>query len=336
MNAKRLPGRSDRRLSGGAAVRMLEYGTLFLEMMYQPVGWPMPVLITNTIQIPTNGVRLHAEACGPASGPLVLMLHGFPETWAGWANQIAPLARSGFFVVAPDQRGYSISEKPAAVDQYSVENLARDVIGILDHFQREKATIIGHDWGGVVAWQVGMQYPERVSRLAVLNAPHPAAFIRALLNPGTGQIARSWYIYAFQIPGWAEFTLRLSGYAAFKRAMRAINSPYTFPKAYLDRLVEAWRQPGALTGMINWYRAAVRHTLRLGEKGYRRASEVRVSVPTLILWGERDAALVPSLAASSLEWCDNGRLVRFPEATHWLHHDEHERVTAYLLDLLLE
>ena len=287
---------------------------------------------THTVNTP---IQLHVEVSGPADGRMIVLLHGFPEFFYGWKHQIGPLARSGFFVAAPDQRGYNLSAKPASVASYEVDVLAQDVIAILDQYRREKAVIVGHDWGGVVAWQLGISYPERVEKLVILNAPHPAAMTRALMNPATGQLARSWYVYAFQIPGWAEFIIRLTRYRALARAMQATAHASTFTQEDMRRYREAWSRPGALTGMINWYRAIVRRTLRMGQKEYQRAAQVRVTPPTLILWGERDTALSPSLAQSSLEWCEQGSLVRFPNATHWLQHDEPERVTNRILDFAL-
>ena len=139
----------------------------------------MPALTTQTIVIPTNGIRLHAETAGPQDAPLLILLHGFPEYWAGWKNQIGPLAAAGLRVVAPDQRGYNLSDKPRGVAAYNLDVIARDVLGMIDHFGREKVYLAGHDWGAAVTWHVAMQTPQRVSRIAILNAPHPAAMARA-------------------------------------------------------------------------------------------------------------------------------------------------------------
>src|SRR5512146_911539 len=158
----------------------------------------------DTLTIYTNGIRLHAVTAGPENGPLVVLLHGFPEYWGGFAGQIGPLAGAGYHVVAPDQRGYNLSDKPRDVGAYRISELARDVIGIIDHFGREKAALVGHDWGAAVAWDTTIHFPERIERLAILNVPHPAAMARAL-SGFTRQVLRSWYIYFFQVPALPEF-----------------------------------------------------------------------------------------------------------------------------------
>jgi pimeloyl-ACP methyl ester carboxylesterase len=274
-------------------------------------------------------LHLHAETAGPPDGRLVILLHGFPEYWYGWRSQIGPLARSGFFVVAPDQRGYNLSDKPHGVAQYQIDALAGDILGIIDHYGREQAIIVGHDWGAAVAWHLAIHHPQRVERLAILNVPHPAAMTRALRSPATGQLGRSWYIGFFQIPGLPEFLLRAGRFAALRGMLRGSSRPDTFSKEDLRRYTDAWKQPGALTAMLNWYRAALR-------TGGGIRGEGRVSMPTLILWGEKDIALSSENARWSLEYCDQGRLVLFPEATHWVQHDESERVTARLLDFFEE
>ncbi len=292
---------------------------------------------TETLSVPTNGIRLHVEAAGPAGGPLVILLHGFPEYWAGFQAQIGPLAQAGLRVVAPDQRGYNLSDKPAGVAAYRLDTLAHDILGLLDFFGREKAILIGHDWGAEVAWQLGISYPQRVERLGILNVPHPGALRRAFSHLVWRQVVKSWYIYFFQIPALPEFLLRLGHYAPMRAALRAAANPGTFSKADLRRYTAAWAQPGAhipaLSGMLNWYRAALRPaSLRnLFQPGQAQNAQ-QVQAPTLILWGKRDVALIPELAQWSLEYCPRGRLVYFPRASHFLQHDEPEQVTQELLN----
>ncbi len=293
----------------------------------------MNSLVTHTLSIPTNGIHLHAEAVGPEDGPLVLLLHGFPESWYGWKDQIDPLSEAGFRVVALDQRGYNLSDKPRGASAYRLDELARDVTGVIDYFGREKAVLIGHDWGAAVAWHVAIHTPERVERLAILNVPHPAAMARALTT-FTRQVLRSWYIYFFQIPALPEFLLSLGHYAPMRQMLRASAKPGTFSNEDLRRYTEAWTQKGALNAMINWYRATVRSTLTLGQKGYIQDARKRVTIPTLLLWGEKDVALIPEMAEWSLKWCDQGTLVRFPKATHWVQHDEAGQVTEHLLQFI--
>ncbi len=288
----------------------------------------MKAFRTRPTTISSGTVRLHAEVAGPSDGPLTILLHGFPEFWAGWANQIAPLAEAGLLVVAPDQRGYNLSDKPKQVDAYQIDRLAEDVIAIIDHFGRQKANIVGHDWGAAVAWYTAMTYPERIEKLAILNVPHMAVMNRALQQRNIRQLLKSWYIFFFQTPRLPEFLLRRS----LRRTMNRNARPGTFSPQQLDRYQEAWSQPGALTGGINWYRAMARLGLQLGPEQFNKKFQKRVTVPTLVLWGDQDAFLEPQLAAESMEWVDEGRLVHFPNATHWIQHEEAEEVNRLLLE----
>ena len=133
----------------------------------------MPAIPVEFLPLRTNGITLHAAAAGPAEGKLVILLHGFPEFWYGWRHQIAPLAASGLRILAPDQRGYNLSDKPAGIAAYRLDTLADDVIGLADALGREHFAVVGHDWGGVVAWRLAARNPERVTRAVILNAPHP-------------------------------------------------------------------------------------------------------------------------------------------------------------------
>lgn len=295
----------------------------------------MPALITRTLSIRTGGaapIHLHLETAGPEEGPLVVLLHGFPEYWGGWRAQMTALAAAGFHVVAPDQRGYGLSEKPHGVSAYSIESLSADVIAIFDHFHQEKVILIGHDWGAAVAWHTAIHFPERVARLGILNVPHPGALTRAIADRASGQLRRSWYILFFQIPWLPEMLLRLGNFAGMRRMMQASSLSNTFSTEDMRRYVEMWSRPGALTSMVNWYRAAVRDGLHLKPGGFFRASQARLSMPTLILWGLLDIALIPRMANDSLQYCDNGKLITYPQASHWVQHDEADAVSAALID----
>ena len=261
--------------------------------------------------IVANGLRLHYVAAGPQDGPPVLLLHGFPEFWRAWERQIGPLARAGLRVIVPDLRGYNLSEKPAGVAAYRLSTLQRDIAGLIRALGYERAHVVGHDWGGIIAWALAIRQPEVVRRLVILNAPHPGAARRALRRPA--QWRRSWYILFFQLPWLPERFLQRFG----RWALRGVN-----PDAYTPRDLalyhEAWDQPGAATAMINYYRA-----LRL-TTGEHAALQVRA--PTLVLWGERDMALLPELADGLERWVPDLRVVRFPHASHWVMRDEPLRV----------
>ena len=277
--------------------------------------------------IVTNGTRLHCAIAGPPDGDLVIALHGFPEFWRGMSGVITDLARAGYRVVAPDQRGYNLSEKPEGIDAYSVDEMALDVVGLIDAMGRESAHVVGHDWGAAVAWWLALTRPERVRRLVVINVPHPSVFAREVRG-NRKQLRKSWYIFAIQVPALPErlaFGRRTR--QRFSRAIAGTANPGSFTPDYLAHLREAWAQPGAAQGMLNWYRASVRR--RPG-----RLVDKRVHVPTLIIWGRKDVALSDSMVQPSADLCDDVRVEWFDDATHWVLHDEPERTSALILDFL--
>jgi pimeloyl-ACP methyl ester carboxylesterase len=244
-----------------------------------------------------------------------VLLHGFPEAWFGWRHQIPYLAARGYRVVAPDQRGYNLSDKPKARKAYRTERLTEDVVDIIDFFGAERAHVVGHDWGGIVAWAVAARFPDRLLRAAVLNAPHPAVFRRALAtNPR--QLRRSWYVFAFQLPRLAERALLKSRGGILRRT----SNEGSFSDDDLARYAEAWQRPGAASAMVNWYRAAA----------FDKTSRTPIDVPLMVVWGVRDHALGVELAAQCLELCTRGRLELIEDATHWVQHDAPDRVNALL------
>lgn len=180
-----------------------------------------------------NGdIRLHAVAAGPANGPLLLLLHGFPEFWYGWRKQIASLAAAGFRVVIPDGRGYNDSSKPKAVSSYTLRCLVSDVLAIIEQSGRERAFLAGHDWGAIVAWSVAGRHPDRVERLAILNVPHPAVMRRFLFSH-PGQLLRSWYVFFFQLPWLPELLFSARGFKTGLRSLVKTSRQGTFTAADL-------------------------------------------------------------------------------------------------------
>jgi pimeloyl-ACP methyl ester carboxylesterase len=270
--------------------------------------------------IETNGVTLHVVTDGDMTAPLIILLHGFPEAWFGWEMQIPALVAAGFRVWVPDQRGYNLSAKPKGIKAYTHDELARDVIGLIDAAGVEKAYLVGHDWGGSVAWWTAACYPQRLHKLAILNVPHPKTMMR-FVRTNRSQMRKSYYILLFQIPLIAEFFAKRFGTRALRRTSRA----GTFSDAALARYQAAWAQPNAMRSMLNWYRAVVRVPT---EKG---AHDGRIRVPVQILWGEQDAFFDQRIAPLSLDWCDDGELIRFPTATHWIQHEEATRVNQALV-----
>jgi epoxide hydrolase 4 len=276
--------------------------------------------------ISTNGVNLHVVQVGPQDGKLVILLHGFPEFWYGWRKQIDFLAAQGYWVWVPDQRGYNLSDKPQGLDAYVSSNMAADVIGLIDAAGREKAAVIGHDWGAVIAWTVAFLYPERVEKLGIINVPHPVAFTDYLRENPT-QLLKSWYVFFFQLPVLPEIVFLAADSLIAMRALFTTSLPGTFNDEDAARYTRAWHQPGAMTGMINWYRASVQRPLP-------QADDTRVHIPTLILWGAQDSFLEAEMAKLSLGYCTQGHLIVFDENTHWVHHEAPEKINPLLGDFL--
>lgn len=271
-----------------------------------------------------NGdVHLHAVAAGPPDGPVIVLLHGFPEFWYGWRKQIGALAGAGFRVIVPDQRGYNTSSKPRGVARYRVRELVSDVVAIIEQLGRRQVYLAGHDWGAIVAWAVAAWHGEKVARLAILNVPHPGVMFRFLLTH-PGQLGRSWYMFFFQMPRVPELLFSASNFRAGVRTLVRTSRPGTFAAEDLAHYRAAWAQPGAVTAMINWYRALFRHaaSFRVG----------RVDVPTRILWGQKDVFLHSSLATASQRRCRRSEVIWFDRATHWLHLEEPDAVNSALIN----
>jgi pimeloyl-ACP methyl ester carboxylesterase len=272
-------------------------------------------------------VRLHYVEEG--EGPLVVLLHGFPEFWFSWRFQIPALAAAGFRVVAPDMRGYNLSSKPAGVSAYDTDLLAADIRDLIVERGAESAHLVGHDWGAGVAWATAMNHPEAVERLAILNMPHPRRYKRGVRRPR--QFLKSWYVFFFQLPWLPERAVRVGGWLLFRTvALGSSVSSDAFTPEDIERYIEAWSQPGAATATINYYRAAFRHS------PWRLEARIRpVRSPTLVIFGERDRYLSKELAEPDRADVPNlERVVRLPEASHWVHHDEPERVNELLEEFL--
>jgi epoxide hydrolase 4 len=267
-------------------------------------------------------VRLHWVEAG--EGPVVLLLHGFPEFWWEWRHVLTPLARLGFRAVAPDMRGYNRSEKPEGIASYRTERLVEDVRALVRHLGVERAHLVGHDWGGVVAWWTAMHAPEVVERLGIVNAPHPAAFRRALRTPE--QMLRSWYAGAFQLPVLPEAVFRWNRFALLERVFRASSvRPGSFSDDDIRRYREAAARPGAISAMIHYYRAAA----RFPSPGTRI-----IPHPTLLVWGVNDQALSPQLTEGLEEWVPDIRVERIPGVSHWVPAEAPDRLNALLADFL--
>ncbi|MFN7941471.1 MAG: alpha/beta hydrolase [Thermoanaerobaculia bacterium] len=285
-----------------------------------------PGLVLRARFVDLSDVRLHVVEAGPESGPPVLLLHGFPEFWWGWRRQIPALAAAGLRVIAPDQRGYHLSGKPRGVRAYGLDRVTEDARDLLDALGIARAAVVAHDWGGMVGWWLGHRFPERLDRLAILNSPHPAAFRRAL-RTSREQRRRSRYIFYFLWPILPERKLAAGGFRPLRKVFKVSSRPGTFPAAELDRYAAAAALPGALTGMLNWYRAAL-------WAPPRRPAQRTIVAPVRIVWGLEDVALGGELVAPSAARCERVEIVRLAGAGHWVQHEAADEVNRQLLDFL--
>ena len=281
--------------------------------------------------VAVNGIRLHYAESG-SGDKLVILLHGFPEFWYAWQKQLIALSEK-FHVVAPDMRGYNLSDKPSRVEDYRIDKLVADVIGLLDHFGAKQAAIVGHDWGAGVAWAIAQKYPERVSRLAVLQVPLQAAW-RANLT--LKQIMRSWYMFFFQIPRLPEWLISRQNFRAIERTFQEkVGRKNSFTPQDVERYKEAVRQPGALTGAVNYYRANLFDRLLMRKQTKDKQGDGRIQVPTLFIYGEQDFAIIPATVRGLEKYIDaDYREVRIPDSGHWVQNEAPEEVNAALLEFL--
>ncbi|WP_439027526.1 alpha/beta fold hydrolase [Haloarchaeobius sp. DT45] len=278
-----------------------------------------------------NDVRLHYVEAGDPADPTVVLVHGFPEFWYSWHHQIPSLADAGYHVVAPDMRGYNRSEKPHGVAAYRITELSADVAALCREFDAP-VHLVGHDWGGGVVWDVAARTPGVVKTLTVMNAPHPARF-EEVLRTSSRQRKRSWYMFFFQLPWLPErFMTGLDCRVLDSMLRDGTVTPGAFTDDDVARYKEAFQRPGAATSAINYYRALFREAAkdRLPLVSAETA-EQQVDVPTLLLWGEKDAALELELTEGLDRWVSDIEVVRVPDASHWVQFDAPEMVTDELL-----
>ncbi len=272
----------------------------------------------------TNGIRMHYVTQG--TGPLIVLLHGFPEFWYSWRHQISFLAEHGYTVVAPDLRGYNDSDKPRK--GYNVGTLVRDIEGLIKGLGQEKATIVGHDWGGALAWAFAMRYPQMTERLIVLNAPHPAAMYRELRT--LKQLRKSWYMFFFQLPWLPEAILsRNRAEVIGEMLSRSAVQKSAFPPEVIEKYRDAMSKPGAMTAALNYYRQMFRRSPR------KTTGRIQtISAPTLLLWGEQDIALGIELTHGLEQWVENIQVHYLPDSGHWVQQEKPDSVNQLMLDFL--
>jgi pimeloyl-ACP methyl ester carboxylesterase len=273
-------------------------------------------------QVDCGGVKLHCAVAGDAGRPLMLFLHGFPEFWAAWRKPMAHFAARGWLCVAPDLRGYNLSDKPEGVEPYRAKHLMNDVLALGAHYSATKFVLVAHDWGGAVAWAVAIAHPQRLAKLVMINSPHPYLFWRELCNNPAQQKA-SEYMNVFRLPK-AERVLSENNYARLQVALGHLDA------AWRAELVEAWSQPGALTGGLNYYRASPMYPPTPDDPGAKKLQlkpeDFMVRVPTLVLWGDRDTALLPGCVEGLGQCVPDLKVVRAADASHWIVHEKPDLV----------
>lgn len=283
-------------------------------------------IITRTVA--ANGFRFAVDEAGQGDR-LALCLHGFPESRFSWRFQLPLLAQMGYRAWAPDLRGYGETEpRPQDVASYRIERLMEDVAALIDASGAKEVTLIGHDWGAALAWTFAARKVRPLTRLVIMNVPHPAVFAEALKR-SPAQRRRSWYMAFFQLPWLPEAMIRARGARAIRRAFHDMAVDKSrFPAAVLDRYAANALKPGALRAMINWYRAAARHP------GVMAGSWPRIETPTLVIWGEADAALGLENLDGTEAYVEDLTIRRLPAVSHWVQQEAPEAVNAILKDWL--
>jgi pimeloyl-ACP methyl ester carboxylesterase len=273
-----------------------------------------------------DGVGLHVVRAG--AGPLVVLLHGFPEHWISWRHQIDALVAAGFSVAAPDLRGYNRSDRPAARDAYHLRFLVDDVAAVIAASGHSRAHVVGHDWGGVIAWVFAGERPAMLDRLVIMNAPHTRLYIDTL-RKNRRQLRRSWYVLFFRLPWLPERALAAGNYAAVRRLFTTQPARRgAFSTSDVEQYVTSLRQPGALTAALNFYRAnAARSAIRL-------ARLARTDAETLVIWGEKDPALVPEVLDGLGRVASRARVHRLADVSHWVQNEAPDEVNRVLIEFL--
>ncbi len=276
-------------------------------------------------RVAANGLEFQVAECG-SGDRLALCLHGFPECGYSWRHQLPLLARLGYRAWAPDLRGYGASDRPTQVRDYAIERLLDDVAGLIDAAGARETVLIAHDWGGVIAWLFAMRRPRPLARLVIMNIPHPAGFERELRT--WKQRRRSWYAVLFQLPRLPEALLRARGCRAIGEAFRASAIDKSrFPDEVLRVYRDNAARPGALTAMLNYYRA---HGIGGGAERQRALGYPRIETPTLLLWGEEDVALCKETTYGTEQWVADLTLRYLPGVSHWVQQEAPETVNAML------
>jgi pimeloyl-ACP methyl ester carboxylesterase len=294
-------------------------------------------LRTEQVELST-GVTLNVCHGGKADGEPILFLHGFPESHRTWRHQLADLGRD-FRVIAPDQRGFGASDRPEGVEQYETDKIVADVAALADALGIDGFTLVGHDWGGAAAWLAALTHPKRVRRLVIVNAPHPLVFQKSLIED-EAQRAASQYMNAFRNPAM-EAGIEAMGIETFYEKTFGSHADLSaIPEEEKQAYLHDWSQPGALTAMLNWYRASKIVVPAPGEDAkaplWTHAPFPHLAMPTLVVWGLKDKALLPVQLGGLHDLVDDLRVVTSPSAGHFIPWEEPETVTGAIRDFVAE
>jgi pimeloyl-ACP methyl ester carboxylesterase len=276
--------------------------------------------------IPVDGIRLHVVQAGPVDGPPLVLLHGYPEFWWGWRLLLPGLAKAGFRVIVPDQRGYNASDKPEGIDAYSREHQVQDILGLIKALGYDDVNLAGHDMGAGVAWTLAITHPEKVRKLVIFGVGHPLAYEEAKKSEPKQETV-SWYRTFFQLPVIPEIVGRLGNWDLLVKNVRATAREGTFSDEEMNVYRYAWDRDNAMHYMLNWYRAFAKYP-------YRVEGDAQVHPPTKIIWGYKEAYSESRLAQLSAGHCDKAQVVILPDAGHWLLHEEPIVITQMVVGFL--
>lgn len=292
-------------------------------------------LETRRIELAT-GVTLNV--CTGGKGEPVIFLHGFPESHRTWRHQLSALSND-YFVVAPDQRGFAASDKPEGVEQYQTDRIVADLMALADALGIRHFTLVGHDWGGAAAWLAALTHPFRIKRLVIVNAPHPLIFQKSLIED-EAQRAASQYMNALRSPGIEDAIQAMGLDTFFDKVIGSHADTSSMPAEERQRYIDDWSQPGALTTMVNWYRASKVEVPAPGEDAkaplWTQAPFPPLAMPTLVIWGMKDTALLPIQLSGLEELVDDLRIVTVPNASHFVTWEKPDVVTAAIRDFITE
>ena len=284
-----------------------------------------------------TGVTLNVALAGPTDAPPVILLHGFPESHRTWRG-IAPLLEDRFRLVMPDQRGFAASDQPQDKSEYTTEKIVADLFALADTLAIERFSLVGHDWGGAVAWAAAIKGDPRIERLAIVNAPHPVIFQKSLIED-KNQRAASQYITAFRTPGFEQMVEAMGWETFFDKSFGAHVDLTLIPPEEKAQHVGEWSQPGTLTAMLNWYRASQLHVpppvLTVPIPDWVLGAFPTIRIPTLVVWGMQDKALLPVQLEGLDRLVENLRIVRVAEAGHFVPWEQPQAVALALAPFLL-